>query len=194
MGLSKRERIIVLATILVVGALVGDRLVLSPVTGRWGELTGSRQQLRSQVVKAQGLLEQRKLIEQNHKTLFENLRPEADAESRVAEAIDQWSRDARLALSSVTPSRAVGDKGLKEMIFVIAGRGSLDAVAGFLCRAETSELPVKVKYMQLGSTSEAGDNLSLELRLSTLYVAADEKPSSKQRQPRQAEKTNEEQL
>jgi hypothetical protein len=48
--------------------------------------------------------------------------------------------------------------------------------------------------MQLGSTSEAGDNMSLELRISTLYLAADEKSSPKQPQPRQKEKTNEEQL
>ena len=67
-------------------------------------------------------------------------------------------------------------------------------MAWFLYQVETSELPIKVKYMQLGSTSESGDNMSMELRLSTLYVAADEKSSPKQSQPKQQEKNNEEQL
>ena len=87
-----------------------------------------------------------------------------------------------------------GDKGLKEIVFVVAGKGSLDSVAWFLYQVETSELPLKVKYMQLGSTSESGDNMSMELRLSTLYVAAEEKSSSKQSQPKQQEKNNEDQL
>jgi Tfp pilus assembly protein PilO len=195
MGLSKRERMIVLMTIVVVGALVADRLIRAPIANRWGELKSQRQQLLAQVTKAQNLLRQKQQIEQKHKVLLsEGLRSDAEAESGVAKAIDKWSEDARLMLSSVTPSRTAGDKDLKEIIFVVAGKGSLDAVAWFLYQVETSELPIKVKYMQLGSTSESGDNMSLELRLSTLYVAANGKSSPKQPQPKQPETTNEEQL
>jgi hypothetical protein len=194
MGLSKRERVIVLVTILVVGALVGDRLVLAPIANGLRELGAERQKSLAQVKKAKKLLQQRQQIEQK-KALSEGLRSDAEAESRVAKALDKWAEDARLALTSVKPDRvAGGDKGLKEIIFVIAGKGSLDAVAWFLYQVETSDLPIKVKHMQLGSTSEAGDNMSLELRISTLYLAADEKSSPKQPQPRQKEKTNEEQL
>ena len=97
-------------------------------------------------------------------------------------------------LSSVKPDRLAGDKGLKEILFVVAGKGSLDAVAWFLYQAETSDLPVKVKYMQLGSTSESGSSMSLELRLSTLYLAAEEKASPKSSQPKSNEADHEEQL
>jgi len=89
---------------------------------------------------------------------------------------------------------AGGDKGLKEILFVIAGKGSLDSVAWFLYQVETSELPIKVKHMQLGSTSESGDNMSMELRISTIYLAADGKSSPKQPQLKQPGKTDEEQL
>jgi Tfp pilus assembly protein PilO len=194
MGLSKRERIIVLVTILVVGALVADRFVLAPIVNGLGELKAERQKSLGQVAKAKNLLQQKQQIEKK-KALSAGLRSDAEAESRVAKALDQWAEDARLTLTSVKPDRvAGGDKGLKEIIFVIAGKGELDAVAWFLYQVETSELPVKVKHMQLGSTSEAGDSMSLELRISTLYLAADEKSSPKQPQPKQPEKTNEEQL
>ena len=210
MGLSKRERIIVLVTILVVGTLVADRFVLAPITNGLEELRAERQKSLGQVAKAKNLLQQRQQIEQK-KAVSEGLRSDAEAESRVAKALDKWAEDAQLMLTSVKPDRmASGDKGLKEILFVIAGKGSLDAVAWFLYQVETSELPIKVKHVQLGSTSEAGDNMSLELRLSALYLAADDKSSpptrspaaqqpfgpgaGKQPQPKQPENTNEEQL
>jgi hypothetical protein len=195
MGLSKRERIIVLVTILVVGALVGDKFVRAPLADRWGELGGRRQQLRSQVTKDKALLTQiqqkRKKYEASFPPALQNY---AQAESRVAEGIGKWSKDVGLSLTSVTPSSLPGDKGLKEIVFVIAGKGSLESVASFLYKAETSDLPVKVKHMQLGSTSESGEDMSMELRLSTLYVAADEKSSSKQAQPKRQEKNDVDQL
>jgi len=203
MGLSQRERIIVLVTLLAVGALVADRLVLAPITNGLGELKAERQKSLSQVAKAKNLLQEKQQIEKKKAALSEGLRSDAEAESRVAKALDTWAEDARLTLTSVKPDRmAGGDKGLKEILFVVAGKGSLDAVAWFLYQVETSDLPIKVKHLQLGSTSEAGDNMSLELRISALYLAADEKSSpptrsgaaGKQPQPKQPEKTNEEQL
>ncbi len=194
MGLSQRERIIVLVTIFAVGALVADRLVLAPITNGLGELKAERQKVSDQVRKAKNLLQEKQQRERK-KAASAGFRSDAEAESGVAKALDKWAEDARLALTSVKPDRvAGGDKGLKEILFVIAGKGSLDAVAWFLYQVETSELPIKVKHMQLGSTSEAGDNMSLELRISTLYLAADEKSVPKQSQPKQPEKTNEEQL
>jgi Tfp pilus assembly protein PilO len=195
MGLSKRERIIVLVTFLAVGALVADKFVLGPIANGWGELRAERQKVLAQVTKAKSQLQQRPQLEQKEAALFEKLRSDKEAESQVAKALDQWAADARLTLTSVRPDRmAGGEKGLKEILFVIAGKGSLDAVSWFLYQVETSELPIKVKHMQLGSTSEAGDNMSLELRISALYLAADDKSAPKQPQPRQSEKTNEEQL
>ncbi len=195
MGLSKRERMIVLATILVVGALVADRFIRAPIATRLGELRSQRQQSLAQVAKAKNLLAEKEQRERKNKTLLtEALRSDAEAESRVAQALVKWSEDARLMLTSVKPDRMAGDKGLKEIVFVVAGKGSLDAVAWFLYQVETSELPIKVKYLQLGSTSESGDSMSMELRLSTLYVAAEEKSSPKQSQPKPKETKNDEQL
>ncbi len=195
MGLSKRERIIVLVTLLAVGALVADRFVRAPIANGLRELGVERQKSLAQVTKAKNLLQQKQQIEQKKALLSEGLRSDAEAESLVARALDKWAEDARLTLTSVKPDRmASGNKGLREILFVIAGKGSLDAVAWFLYQVETSDLPIKVKHLQLGSTSEAGDNMSLELRISTLYLAADEKSSPKQLQPKQSEKTNEEQL
>jgi hypothetical protein len=194
MGLSKRERMIVLVTLISVGALVADQLVRAPIANRLTELKGTRDKAVAEVEHAKLVIQQSALVDQKEAKRSARLKSDAATESEVTKAMDKWSQDAGLTLTSVKPDRLAGDKGVKEIVFVVAGKGPLSAVGWFLYQVETSDLPVKVKYMQLGSASEAGESMSLELRVSALYLAADEKSSAKPTQPKPAEKNNEEQL
>ena len=195
MGLSKRERTLAIAALIGVGILLVYSLIIKPVKSGLEQTENYKLDLQAQVTKAHNLIERRKVMEQKWKTMLsDGLRSDAEAESRVAKALEKWSADARLMLTSVKPDRRGGDKGLKEITFVLAGSGRLDAVAWFLYQVETSELPIKVKEMRLGSTSESGDNMSLQLRLSALYLDSTEKSSEKQPQPNRQETNNEEQL
>jgi len=195
MGLSKRERIIALMAIVVVGGFFADKIIISPGLKRLTETKDQKRELLAELTDARNLFERRRLMDRKWKTMLsDGLRDDAGAESRIARALDEWSQSARLTLTSVKPDRVAGDKGLKEMVFVVAGRGQLGSVAQFLYKAETAELPVKIKDMQLGSTSESGDSMSLQLRLSALYLGAGENSSNKQAQTKQSETNNEEQL
>jgi Tfp pilus assembly protein PilO len=197
MVLSQRERIAALLALIVVGALVADKLVVSPVLQRLQEAENRKQQLLAQLNEAQSLFDRRRLMERKWKTMLsDGLQDEAEAESRLVRALDKWSQATRLALTSVKPERVVSDKGMNEMTFVVAGQGSMNAVARFLWQVETAELPVKVKDMQLGlASSETGDSMSLELRLSALYLGAERKPVEKApAQPQPQEANDEEQL
>lgn len=195
MGLSKRERVIALMAIVMVSGLFADYVIVTPGLKRLRETKDQKKQLLGELTEARNLFERRRLMERKWKTMLsDGLRNDAEAESRVARALDDWSQNARLTLTSVKPERMAGEKGLNEMAFVVAGRGQLGSVAHFLYKVETSELPIKIKDMQLGSTSESGDSMSLQLRLSALYLGAEEKSSNKQTQSSQPEANNEEQL
>ncbi len=178
MVLSKRERIILIVTALVVGALVVDKLIFGPVKIRLDDQEVHRQQLLAELNEAQSLFERQKLLAPRYKMMLsDGFRTDTDAESRILKALREWSTEAMLTLSSVKPERVASDQGLKEMTFVIAGKGTLHSVAQFLWRIETAALPIKVKSMQLGSASESGDSMSLQLRLSALYLGSEERQS-----------------
>ena len=197
MVLSKRERIAAILALMVVGALMADKLVIGPVLQRLRQVEDRKQELLAQVNEAQGLFERRRLMERKWKTMLaDGLQNEGEAESRLVRALDKWSQDTGLALTSVKPERVASEKGLNEMTFVVAGQGSMNAVARFLWQVETAELPIKVKDMQLGlASSETGDSMSLELPLSVLYLGAEHKPvEQKSSQPQQPEANDEEQL
>ncbi len=195
MVLSKRERLIALVTLLVVGAFALDGLILSPGWRALQATESRKQELKAQVLEAQNLFERRGMLERKWKTMLsDGLRNDAEAESRLARAMDEWASDTRLTLTSVKPDRIAGNKGLQEMTFMVAGKGRLDAVARFLYKVETAEMPIKVKDMQLGSAGESGDSMSLQLTLSALYLGAAPKSPQGSSQAKQQEANNEELL
>ena len=190
--LSKRERIMAIMAVAVVGFLVLNKFLIGPVSGKLQQLETQKNQLLLELDEAQNLFQKRRILEKQWKAaLSEGLRNEVEAESKVGRALDKWSEEARLTLSSVKPERVASDKGLKEMTFVVVGTGTLDAVARFLWQIETAPLPIKVKDMQLGSSNESGQSMSVQLRLSALCLGADQKAS--ENKPPQ-EVNNEEQV
>lgn len=172
--LSKRERIIGIATVMILAALVADRFVITPAMSKLEQLETQKQQLLAGLNEAQNLFERRRLMERRWQQLSaEGLKSESEAESQVLHALGQWAGESRLTLTSVKPQRLSAVKnGLQEMTFSVAGTGSLQGAARFLWHVERASLPVKIKDMQLGSANEQGDRMSLQLQLSALYVGS----------------------
>lgn len=171
--------------IVVVSALVLNTFIINPLSASREATATEKTELEAQIADAQNVFAKKKNLERRWKSLLsEDSQGDTGSESRIARALTEWSRQTRLDVTSVKPDRTTTDKGMNETTFVLAGRGSLDAVASFLYRVETSELPVKVVDMQLGSSSESGDSMSLQLRLSAVSLSsrskAPEKPSPKQ--------------
>ena len=195
MVLSKRERMILIVTIIAVVMLIGDKFIVGPIIERREEVKARKLELQAELQNAQLLFTRQKLMERKWKMLLsDGLRNDAEAESKIARALDEWSKQAMLTLSSVKPERVASDKGLKEMTFVVAGMGTLEAVSRFLWQIETVSMPIKIMDMQVGSTNDTGQSMSLQLRLSALCLGSEQKPSQNERQEEQQEMNNEETL
>ena len=189
MVLSKREQIILVASLVCVGLLVVDKFVVEPLWDRLDELGAERQRLVGELNEAGLLISNHDRMDRKWKEMLsDGLRSDAEAESRVLGALREWSDGASLALSSIKPERVASDKGLQEMIFTVAGKGSLESVARFLWQIETAALPVKIKDMQLGSSSESGGSMSLQLHLSALYLGTQGKKSDQKQTEAKDEK------
>ena len=187
MVLSKRERMILITAIVAVVMLVGDKIVVGPISARREEIKARKLELQAELQNAQLLFTRQKLMERKWKTLLsDGLLNDAEAESKIARALDEWSKEAMLTLSSVKPERVASDKGLKEMTFVVAGMGTLEAVSKFLWQIETAPMPIKVMDMQVGSTNDTGQSMSLQLRLSALCLGS-QQHSQNERQEEQQE-------
>jgi len=178
--LSKRERYIVAATIIAVSLFVLDRCIVTPFLARRRQIELARQDLLREMQDAINQFVRRKQMAQEWKDMLASgLKSDAsEAESQVLHAVRDWSEECGLSLSSVKPERIAREGDLQEIMFQTAGRGSMRSVAQFLWRLETAALPLRVKELQLGSRKDGAGDLSLQLRIATLYLAAEPERST----------------
>jgi hypothetical protein len=173
MFLSKRERFIIAAAVIVVALLVLDRYVVSPLLECCDRAAARKEGVLADIQRGQDLLARKREIGPKWREMIAGglKRDPAEAESQILHAVGDWARDAGLKMSSVKPERMPDKRSLQEISFQAAGTGPMNAVARFLWRLETSKVPIRIKELQLGSRKEGTDDLTLQLRLSTLYQA-----------------------
>ena len=76
-----------------------------------------------------------------------------------------------LPVFTVPQFDVVPDADQYEIVFQVAGTGTMNSVSRFLFQIEKSTLHIRLTDVQLGSREEDGNDLSLQLRLSALYLS-----------------------
>lgn len=171
MGLSKRERIIFIVTLICVGILIVNEFVINRVYGDLVRLGEDRATLETEVEDARNLVGRRQTLENAWEALLDNGMRDADTAGAVVRAsLRDWADSSGLSLDSQQPEHSSADQGLKELRYTLAGQGTLDAVAHFLYLIETSPVPVKINSLSLGSREDDGSLIRLQMYLSILYV------------------------
>ena len=175
MILSKRERLIITATLVAVSILVLDRYALTPLLARYSALEARKERLLADTRRAESLLtRRRKIVPEWHRILAGSLkRDPAEAESQMLHALRDWSEQAGLNLSLLRPERSTEKTDLREITFHVAGDGTMNSISRFLWCLETADIPTRLKTVQFRSRKEGIDDLSVQLRISTLYLAAE---------------------
>lgn len=177
MVLSKRERYIAAAALACLALLMLDRFLLAPLAGRKAAVEKETTAILSELERARSLFESKKELAPRWREMLDAglAGTPAELESRVLHAVRNWSEESRLDLSSVRPERTTERGKMQELTFQASGTGQMSAVAGFLWRLETSQLPVRLTDMQLGARREGADEVSLQIRISALCLPREEK-------------------
>jgi hypothetical protein len=171
MVFTKREKAIIAATIAAVCLLVLDLYVLTPLLNERAAVKDNEARLVAELEQAASLFKRRQLLGPRWQGMLAGgMKPDpAEAESQLLRSLRDWSAETGVRLSSLRPERSAEKLELPEIIVHAAGTGRMSAVSRLLWRIETARIPVKVKMLQLGSRKDGTDDLSLHLKLSTLY-------------------------
>ena len=174
MAFTKREKTILVAAIAAVCLLALDFYVLTPLLKTGAAIEANRTRLVAKLDQARTVLTRRRLLAPKwHRMLVDGMqRDPAEAEGQLLRSLRNWSAEAGVKLSSQRPERSAEKSELPEITVHVAGTGSMAAVSRLLYRVETAAIPVRVKMLQLGSQKDGTDDLSLHLRVSTLYCPA----------------------
>ena len=181
MTFTRRERIIMTLTAIVLSILALDRFVLTPLLEKYWAVGAEKQRLLADMRRAERLLSTRRQVDSKWRhILASGLQCDpAAAESQMMHALRDWSEDAGLRLSSLKPQRPTTDAELQEITFDVIADGPMSSISRFLWRLTTAAIPVKLKAVELRSRKEGIDDLTLQLQLSTLYLAGEIPASTK---------------
>ena len=176
MVLTKRERRIFWTTLVVMVLLVSDRFVINPGLEALDSVSEEKQRLGAEVRAMRDVLDRSTTRARQWQEMIENglMDDPSAAQSSMLHALETWSEQSRVRLTSVTPQRSTGDKGLRDIVFTIAGKGDMASIGEFVWLIEQTRMPVKINSLTLGSTNASGQDLILTLKLSLLYLTEED--------------------
>ena len=177
MVISKREKIILTVAIIAIGILIADRYIITPAFAIRAQTKADKQMLLGEMATAQSLFKRKKLLQRKWQQLVAGgLTDNASkTESKLLHAIGDWSQEYGLTISSVKPERVNGKGDFRELSLIIAATGDISKIGLFLWQIENTDLPMKIKDIQLSSRDEDATEMSLQLKLSAIYLPTDNK-------------------
>jgi len=172
--ISSRERKIAMITGVVLALFALDYLVLSPLTASREQLDVKQQSLQRELDAARKTANaSRTALKKFREYRAAGLSTDASAtESSLLNTLRSWAQESNLTLLSLRPDRAASGHGLNELAFQASAEGSMRSIMSFLHRIDSASLPVRVNELQIASRTENSDDLTLQMRISTMWEDA----------------------
>ena len=181
MVLTKRERYVGIITIAVLAILVLDQFIISPSVRRMDQLDADIALAGQELLNAQQLFNSSRRANREWKEIAgdEIHHGGGDPESRVLNSVRQWAQDEGMRLPSVIPQPAQQEKGFNKIVFRATGSGSMSQIGRFLYRVQTASMPVRITDLQINSTKEGTDDLSVTFGIATISPATEADKNSR---------------
>lgn len=172
MNLNKRQQLLAIAAIVMVGLFLADKLVFTPLTRSWDDRSKRIAKLKEQVRDgAETVKRERALHEQ-----WDNMRTNTlagakpEAESQMLKAFERWSQAGGVSVSSIRPQWKEAEDDYKSLECRADVAGSLQAITRFLFQIERDPLGVKVDSLELTARNNEAAQLALVLQVSGLLL------------------------
>ena len=174
MKIDNRQQALAILAAVAVTLLVGDRLVLTPLTSTWKERSARITELTKSLNQGSLVLAREQAIRARWDGMRTNPLPESvsAAENEVLKAFDRWSRASRISVASIKPQWKHNNDDYVTLECRADAFGSIKTLTRFLYDVEADSLALKVEAIEITARDEGGQQLSLGLQVSGLQLTA----------------------
>ncbi|MBX3744884.1 MAG: hypothetical protein KF833_06195 [Verrucomicrobiae bacterium] len=154
------------------GILLGERMILDPLTGAWKARSARVADLRKKVTQGQMLLDRERAIRDRWASMRREALPRdvSVAENQLLGAFDRWSRESGVGISAIRPQWRRGPEDSMVIECRADAFGNLSRLTHFLYLLEKDPLPVRIETLELSARDPRGDQLNLSLQISVLML------------------------
>ena len=172
MEIKNRQQTLAIAAIAAVALLASDRVIFSPLKDHWKGRAERITELKKDVNQGASLLQRERAIRTRWDAMRTNTLPSnlSAAEREVLKAIDRWSEESRISISSRKPQWRRDSDDYMTLECRVDALGSLSALTRFLYEVEKDPLALKVESMDITARDNDGQQLLLALQVSGLLL------------------------
>lgn len=172
MAMTKRERYIGAVLLAACAGLGLDRLAVGPYLERRDELIRQRQVTAAALAEARQVLRDERRLKSKLRGMDASLGSEPSAaEGQLLRLLQESEQQAGVGGASFQRTNTVDEHGFTRLAFQVSATGRMPAVALLIYRLETAPIPLRVDDAQFRPKQEGGDDLLVNLTVSTLCRA-----------------------
>ncbi|MCS7090225.1 MAG: GspMb/PilO family protein [Verrucomicrobiota bacterium] len=170
MTFNQRQKILAMVAAAVLGLLLVDQWVLTPLVRTWKARSERINQLRTRVTEGRLLLDRETTLRSRWQGMLTNLLPAepSRAEAQLLTAVERWAAASQVTITSVRPQWRPQEGNLVTLECRVDAAGSLPALVRLLYELERDPMAVKVDALELTARDDTGSQLALGLQVSGL--------------------------
>jgi hypothetical protein len=163
---KRREALLKIGALSIVGLFLLDRLVISWAVDVWKAQSTRIADLREKVTQGRTLLERSRALRGRWAEMERtDLRgDDALAENDVYKAVGRWASVSRISFTNLTQQWRDHEEGYRTLECRAAAAGDQAALGRLLYELETDPLPARVSELEVSSRDAQGKQLNLSVR------------------------------
>lgn len=172
---QKRQQLLLIAVLSLVGLFAADKILLTPMSKAWDARAKQVDDLRKKIGEGKGTLQREDYTRRRWNEMRKNTLPlsASAAEQELLKAFDKWSQESRISVTAVRPQWKRGTTSSAPYSTLecrVDAAGSLGALTRFMYSVEKSPLALKVESAELSSRDNNGSQLALALVVTGLRL------------------------
>ena len=175
MQIKNRQKMLVILAAVGVGFLLGDKLIVTPLTAGWQARSKQIAELTKQVNQGSLLVSRESVIRDRWDQMRTNTLPEevSAAENEVLQAFERWSQASRISISSIKPQWKRAGEDFMTLECRADAFGSIEALTRFLYEVEKDPLALRVEAVEINARDNDGQQLGIGLQVSGLQLGVE---------------------
>jgi len=178
MNAENRERYLLMLAAICLGALLFDKLLLTPLYHHWNENSEQMQKIQLLLVKGDLLLSRERSLRKRWREMQRDALPKdvSGAESQVVKSVDRWVQESGIRVKSLKPQwRQHGEAEYVTLECSAVTQGTLPEIVRFLYQLETDPLALAIENLKINEPSGNHKQQSLHIRFSGLQLKEETK-------------------
>ncbi|HTG43379.1 MAG TPA: hypothetical protein VK633_02485, partial [Verrucomicrobiae bacterium] len=170
MNINNRQQLLAILAVTAIVLLVGDRLVLTPLTHAWKDRTDRIVSLKKSIAQGELLLDRDHRIRDQWNSMRTNTLPVnlSAAENEVLKAFNRWSEESRISISSIKPQWKRNSEDYMLLECRADTFGTIDSLSRFLYEIEKDTLALRVESLEISARDNSGQQLGMAVQVSGL--------------------------